>query len=859
MELECPKEKSKPSKQKKISSSKDHSQASKQKGTVEDNLKVKTVSNTVSSTKLTGETKLQGPILPFFNTAQDGQSRKRHHEEDKKPLKSPKKQNDCYTKPPQGYQNWHAYYDEGDKKRKQRLEQETKHAQEVTKARIEKEEKKANKKSSLALLGDISNLNSDATMEDLENTPCIEAMKGAKELLLALRKEFQKDKTESKKFRERLQEHEKQREDKFDQKLDMIQEQLGVPLPRGRKKVKSPASIRASQASVSETYKTPPRSSQHSPVGGTNPLEMSKQQLPERQSLVSSTGKTPSPRSSIHSPVGARKKPPDIIQQQPSVMSRQEIKDALDNLNTLWVGDKKDKSAAKKLAKKLQLKLQMWNCNYLPIDYSNMVKDRVSLKLIKKYLRDMISFIPLKTTGDGSCLYNAISLYLFGHEKFALELRLRAATYQIIHEKELKVLQKNSSWGENCYVDFDKEVEETLNRSGYGSSLTIEVLARVTQIKISAVFPYIEGYTGFHHKIELTASFNAHAKHTKKNAILMWTSMEDVGKYFRVNHFVPIVSRDEFNSKGVQKTAINVTSSSENDKPSAIFRDIISLTKQNDEEAKVKVEPASVRKSPSPLPSEDESNSSSEPKNALNFEGSRGYQSPKLGDKVQHHNKSSEEEVEVEGEVIEIHHMSASSGSTIGHLKSEMWLPIEKAISLGTKRRPLDKLPLGKKGNRAFVMKNTRNYNIFKAKLNAIPKGVAKRPPKPAIKLKRKRGPQMAYPDDRCAYKAPSQNYYLHQLVDEKMICLETVQVTDDGLFTLSGDGLTLNPGDEQTFLTKFTYHKAKNAKSDFSKKTTEFMVTPESHKNLEGLTVVEYKGEDPKGAPHGNATKVIF
>jgi hypothetical protein len=416
-------------------------------------------------------------------------------------------------------------------------------------------------------------------------------------------------------------------------------------------------------------------------------------------------------------------------------------------------------------------------------------------------------------------------------------------------------LQKNSSWGENCYVDFDKEVEETLNRSGYGSSLTIEVLARVTQTKISAVFPFIEGYTGFLHKIELTASFNAHAKHTKKNAIIMWTSMEDVGKDFRVNHFVPIVTRDEFNSKGGQKRAINVTSSSENDKPSAICKDIISLTKQNDEQAKVKVEPASVRKSPSGGQS---SNSSSEPKNALNFEGgTRGYQSPKLGDKAQHHNKSSEEEVEVEGDEIEIHHMSASSGSTIGHLKSEMWLPIEKAISLGTKRIPLDKLPLGKKGNRAFLMKNTRNYNIFKAKLNAMPKGVAKRPPKPEIKLKRKRGPQMAYPDDRCAYKAPSQVYYMHQLVDEKMICLENVQVTDDGLFTLSGNGLRLNPGDEQTFITKFTYHKAKNPQSDFSKKTTEFMVTPESHKKIEGLTVVEYKGEDPKG--DGNGTKVIF
>ena len=49
--------------------------------------------------------------------------------------------------------------------------------------------------------------------------------------------------------------------------------------------------------------------------------------------------------------------------------------------------------------------------------------------------------LPLKTRGDGNCLFNAISLVLFGNEEAATELRVRTCLE----------LVENQGWYENSY------------------------------------------------------------------------------------------------------------------------------------------------------------------------------------------------------------------------------------------------------------------------------------------------------------------------------------------------------------------------------------------------------------------------
>jgi len=45
------------------------------------------------------------------------------------------------------------------------------------------------------------------------------------------------------------------------------------------------------------------------------------------------------------------------------------------------------------------------------------------------------SFAPLKATGDGNCLYNSVSILLFGDEEQAVLLRLQSVEYAISHFK----------------------------------------------------------------------------------------------------------------------------------------------------------------------------------------------------------------------------------------------------------------------------------------------------------------------------------------------------------------------------------------------------------------------------------------
>ena len=40
-------------------------------------------------------------------------------------------------------------------------------------------------------------------------------------------------------------------------------------------------------------------------------------------------------------------------------------------------------------------------------------------------------YVPVKTVGDGNCLYNAVSIILTGNEKLTTELRMRAAIYMV--------------------------------------------------------------------------------------------------------------------------------------------------------------------------------------------------------------------------------------------------------------------------------------------------------------------------------------------------------------------------------------------------------------------------------------------
>ncbi len=82
--------------------------------------------------------------------------------------------------------------------------------------------------------------------------------------------------------------------------------------------------------------------------------------------------------------------------------------------------------------------------NHVMPTYCGQVKDSAVKELLcKDSINASSIFEAVKTTGDGSCLYNAVSISLFGNEKFSQKLRV-ASIYTILKHQEYftEILQK---------------------------------------------------------------------------------------------------------------------------------------------------------------------------------------------------------------------------------------------------------------------------------------------------------------------------------------------------------------------------------------------------------------------------------
>jgi hypothetical protein len=369
----------------------------------------------------------------------------------------------------------------------------------------------------------------------------------------------------------------------------------------------------------------------------------------------------------------------------------------------------------------------------------------------------------------------------------------------------------------------------------------MEALSRALQLQIVSVFPYIKDRTIFIDKTNLSATFNnvSSSKHIKQKVYIMWTgsiSVESVD--FVINHFVPLISNEEMELIGKRKQPViiqlnesgNVSSIEKGCEISSDIKDDMDASKSSDEQRSSSDSCSSMSKSTS-IEKSDSSQGSSDEKKGISEDSDDSTKTT----------KTPGEENQEDIAEVDKSHASTASGSTIMTLQSDVWLSMAKLITFPKTRKILDKVPIGKKGCKAFLIKNERNYGIFKAK----------------FRQKEKSRKKMTYCDDKAAYKRPSQNYILHALKPDELVSLRNVKLEENGICTLKGIPIAVQPDENELFYSKRTYHHTKDDSSNFAKRTTEFMITPPSYKDLEGLAVVEYMGEDPKGALHGNALKV--
>jgi hypothetical protein len=94
------------------------------------------------------------------------------------------------------------------------------------------------------------------------------------------------------------------------------------------------------------------------------------------------------------------------------------------------------------------------------------------------FLRD--SHVMVWTTGCGDCLYNAISLLLFGNEKFMFLFRLISA-FILIHKQDY-FKEIISSFGSD--KSYDQLIEDTVRKASWGENLNILSLSIALNRKI---------------------------------------------------------------------------------------------------------------------------------------------------------------------------------------------------------------------------------------------------------------------------------------------------------------------------------------------------------------------------------------
>ncbi|KAK7469738.1 hypothetical protein BaRGS_00036269 [Batillaria attramentaria] len=129
--------------------------------------------------------------------------------------------------------------------------------------------------------------------------------------------------------------------------------------------------------------------------------------------------------------------------------------------------------------------------SWVPLEKVDGVTDPVAAQLLM--LCPDQTRRPLWTTGDGSCLFNAISRLYWGEESSALQLRYR--TCLIMAENQEAVCSGLANYNDvlKHSPDYAASLSDCARRDGYSSAWTIQALTRVLGRNIVATYPPVNG------------------------------------------------------------------------------------------------------------------------------------------------------------------------------------------------------------------------------------------------------------------------------------------------------------------------------------------------------------------------------
>ena len=147
---------------------------------------------------------------------------------------------------------------------------------------------------------------------------------------------------------------------------------------------------------------------------------------------------------------------------------------------------------------------------------------------------------PIRVMGDGNCLFNSVSVALFGSESASMRLRYFTAIELGVNQESLK---KEFISKKFHYVteDFEEACKNVCTVGGFSCAWTLMALCNVIKREIVCLYPRINGPFDEVAKI-LDTTFTPSEVKSKSKVYIMWTSSFTpvLGRTWLPNHFVPL-------------------------------------------------------------------------------------------------------------------------------------------------------------------------------------------------------------------------------------------------------------------------------------------------------------------------------
>jgi len=175
------------------------------------------------------------------------------------------------------------------------------------------------------------------------------------------------------------------------------------------------------------------------------------------------------------------------------------------------------------------------------VSFSGLHRDPIANTLLGP---DWQQSAPVKVREDGNCLFNAISVAIFGHEHASSELKVKTCIEMTLNESFYVNFHSNTNIP-LVSTSFEQAKLDCAINGRYSSCWTIHAASNVIKRPIKSVYPVVngnvDGYIGI-----LNTTFKPRLTHPRpcRQIVVMWTNCQTSTSQscnWIPNHFVPLV------------------------------------------------------------------------------------------------------------------------------------------------------------------------------------------------------------------------------------------------------------------------------------------------------------------------------